>query len=120
MAKLTKLKKLTIFRGEIDTLECFAASPISQSLEELTLQSHHFPPSELSNLYGLHRLQSLRLMCCFSPCLDAATIARMSPPTPVLPALTFLIIQWRNADDGWEEVERRGASYEWMQQRLTQ
>ena len=46
-AKLTKLKKLTISEMALETLQCFASGPITQSLEELMLDHLALPPSEV-------------------------------------------------------------------------
>ena len=81
-AKLTSIKKLTIDRG-IDTLECFAAGPITQALEELTLGYLKLPPSEILLLYGLRHLRTLDLQWhSFDPCLNDTTIALLSPHSP--------------------------------------
>ena len=121
-AKLTKLRKLEICRGELDTLMCFAAGPITQSLEDLIIQNLELtlPPAEISHLYALRRLSHLILNCCFSSAVDAETCDSLSPPTPVLPALANLFLRWRNPDRSCEEVLRRDASFEWMQRRLAQ
>ena len=117
-AKLA-IKKLTIDGGLLETLQCFSAGPITQSLEDLTIKDLELPPSELVHLYNLHRLRTLRLDCCFSPPLDDDMIASLVPPTPVLPALTMLF--HRGMDDGQcDYVEQQGSSFEWMQQRRTQ
>ena len=113
-AKLA-LKKLTIRRGEIDTLQCFATGPITESLEELTLEQINLPSSEVPHLYALRRLRTLHLNYCFSPRLDGATIDRLSPPTSLLPALTEL---WEHRAEGY--VERHGPSFEGLQQRRVQ
>ena len=113
-AKLA-LKTLTIRRGEIDTLRCFASGPITQSLQELTSRDVFvLPPSELPHLYSLRRLRILRLLNCFSPRLSDATIASLSPPTRLLPSLTSL-----SESHVLDKVERRGLSWEWLQERLT-
>ena len=57
-AKLT-IKTLTICRGAIDSLACFAAGPITQSLEKLTLEELLLPPSEISHLCNLRHLRTL-------------------------------------------------------------
>ena len=112
------LKQLTIRRCEsLETLACFATGPITQSLEVLTLEEVYLPPSELSHLYALGRLRTLRLACSLSLRLSAATLASLSPPTPLLPSLTLLCYQWRMVEDS---VDRRGPSFEWMQARLLQ
>ena len=124
--KLTKIKKLKLRGRKIkQTLECFATGPVTESLQELTLEHLDLPPSELSHLSALRRLRTLRLISCSFPRRRDATIDSLSPPTRLLPALTELFVQWRVADDEygdveWEYRQRRGASYEWMQQRLTQ
>ena len=108
-AKLTKLEKLTIRRGAIESL---------QSLEELAIQHTNLPPSELSHLYALRRLRALRLDGCFSNDPDDATLASLSPPTSILPALTELfhpcLSSW------WDRRARQGPSFEWMQSRMVQ
>ena len=114
-ANLTRIKKLRIGQGlgrRIETLRCFASGPIMQSLEDLTLCGLDLPPSDLSHLYGLRRLRSLALDCCFYPRLSEATIDSLSPPTSLLPALTKLIDQWRITEGS---QERQGPSFEWMQ-----
>ena len=115
-AELT-LKKLTIRAGELESLQCFAAGPITQSLEELTLREINVPPSEVRQLYSLRRLRTLHLYYCFSPRLDAAVVDVVSPPTSQLPALTKLVYQWQISED---TQVRKGPSFEWMQARLTQ
>ena len=119
-AKLTKLKKLTICRGDVRTLQCFAAGPIMQPLEELAIELLAVPPSELPHLYHLRRLHTLRLNNCFCPRLDDATIDQLFPPTALLPALTELFHSSRNANDEWNSQKRQGPSFEWMQSRLRQ
>ena len=116
-AKLA-LKKLTIRGGELDTLASFASGPITQSLEELTLDEQDFSPSEVSHLYALRRLRSVHLRCCFHPRLDDSLIDNLCPPTPLLPSLTNFGHAWRS--DGGGNRKRQGPSFEWMQQRLTQ
>ena len=110
-AKLT-IKKLTVRGDELDTLQCFAAGPITHSLEELCVYTVELPPAELTHLYGLRRLRTLDLLCCFTSHLDVAMIDRISPPTPLLPALKEL---YHNR----QSVERHDPSFEWMQQRRT-
>ena len=117
LAKLTRLRKLTIHRGDLTSLECFKAGAITQSLEELAIEELDLPPSEVSYLYGLSRLRTLRVDGCFYPSLDDATIDSVSPPTPILPALTSLWYHRTLANGPWGTVERTGRSYEWMQQR---
>ena len=99
--------------GGLEMLRCFAEGPITQSLEELSLEQIDLPSSEIVHLYNLRRLRTLRLDGCFSPHLAA----EMSPPTPHLPALTSLVHGPR-----WSRryKEQQGPSFEWMQQRLTQ
>ena len=115
--KLTRIKKLSIGRGEIDTLRCFEVGPITESLQELILQGVDLPPSELCHLYGLRRLRSLHLDRCFSARLDGAMIDRLSPPSPRIPSLIQLTFSFQNADGKWDSRVRHGASFEWMQQR---
>ena len=115
-ARLTRLKTLTIRGGELNTLKCFAAGPITQSLEKLIIDDYALPPIAVNHLYALRRLRTLDLRRCFQPHLDSATIASLSPPTPLLPALTTLFHGKRGTRDF---VERKGASFEWMQQRMT-
>ena len=114
------IKQLTIRGGDLDTLQCFATGPITQSLVELTIEFLKLPPSELPHLYGLRRLQTLRLDDCFSSRLDDALLDQLSPPAALLPALTELSHSRENADGQWVLIERRGASFEWMQSRLMQ
>ena len=57
----------------MDTLQCFASGPITQSLEELAIGGAQLPPSELSHLFALRRLRTLHLHFCFSPHLDDDT-----------------------------------------------
>ena len=116
-----RIKKLAMGRG-IDTLQCFASGPITQSLEELALELLDFPPSEVLHLYALRRLRTLRLDQCFSSPLTDAAIDSLTPPTSLLPSLTELRHAWVGSDDYDGEdgglVERHGPSFEWMQQRL--
>ena len=114
-SKLTQLFKLTLRRGEgMDTLACFAAGPITESLEELTLEELALPPSEVSHMYALRHLRSLWLNCCFSSPLDEATIDSFTPPTAILPALEELVHIWNGGEKEYEDVERRGPSLEWI------
>ena len=117
-AKLT-IKNLTIRGGGIKTLQCFVAGPITQSLEELTLESLALPPSELHHLYGLRRLRTLHLDG-YSTRLDDTTLDSLSPPTSLLPALTEMRENWLSAYGDRNSRVRQGPSFEWMQQRLTQ
>ena len=111
--KLPMIRKLSIdSRGRLETLRCFAAGPITQSLEDLTIRGE-LPPSELSHLSGLRRLRTLHLEHRFSSRLDDATIDSVSPPTPLLPALTKFFYQWCAGE--WDSQQRRGPSFEWMQ-----
>ena len=113
-----RIQKLTLCRGDIDTLRCFASGPITETLVDLTLDDIDLPLSELSHLYALRRLRTLDIRC---PRLDDGTLARLSPPSSLLPSLTQLIHQWRTANGEWgHQVQRKGPSYEWMQQRRTQ
>ena len=120
-AELT-IKKLKIWRGELENLQCFAVGPITQSLEELALDGVSVPLSDLSHLYALRRLRTLELLRCFSSPsrLDEATLTSLSPPTALFPALTSLTHWWPTGDYGFDEFERQGPSFEWMQARLTQ
>ena len=119
-AKLT-IKKLRLFVcGKIGSLQCFAAGPITHSLEQLSMCDITLPPSELSHLYALGRLQTLDLHCCFHPRLDEATIDTLLPPTPLFPALVKFTHAWRNSDGVADSRKRQGSSFEWMQLRLTQ
>ena len=117
-AKLT-IKKLTIHRSEMVTLQCFETGPITQSLKELVIHDCSFPLSEVSHLYALRRLRTLRLNECFLWRLAASTIDSLSPPTPILPALTTLFHRGPGEHQS-DSIERSGPSFEWMQQRLTQ
>ena len=119
LTNLPSIQKLTIGGSEIATLTCFAAGPITRSLEDLTIHEINLPPSELAHLSALRRLRTLSLVRCFSPRLHTAAIANLYPPTPLLPALTTLKCRYR-INGRFEEVERRGSSFEWMQQRQTQ
>ena len=110
------LKRLTICREELDTLRCFAAGPIIQSLEELTLQSLNLPSSEISHLYGLRLLRTLHFDRCFFSRLPDDTLASFSPPSALLPALTELRHTWirgcprktsTSAPTAWIGVARR-------------
>ena len=115
-----KLKQLTISVGDLESLQCFAAGRITESLEALTIEGHAPPPSELAHLSALRRLRTLFLISGWAPRLDEATIASLSPPTPRLPALTALIQQWRSTNDEWAIRECHGASFEWLQERRLQ
>ena len=90
--------------------------PITQSLEELAMHFLKLPPAEVSHLSALRRLRTLRLDWCFSPILDVTTLATLSPPAPLLPALTSLFIR----EDHDLERKLQGPSFDWMQQRRTQ
>ena len=116
-AKLS-IKKLSIRGAELETLQCFAEGPITLSLEELTLRDLELPQLELSHLYGLRRLRTLHLDKCISPRLDDATFESLSPPTAFLPTLTKLV-HHRSHLPG-DLFESQAASFEWMQQRMTQ
>ena len=111
LSKLTNLKRLTIRGGQLETLQCFATGPITQSLQQLTIRDLQLPPSEVSHLYALHRLRTLYLIYCFGSPLNAATLARISAPTRLLPALTELRHGWRSAGKN-NDVHRRGRSFE--------
>ena len=115
--KLT-IKTLTIRRCALETLRCFAAGPITHTLESLRLESlAGVPPCEVAHLSSLRRLRTLHLAHPFSPPLDDATMLSLAPPTPLLPALTCL----KYLPSGYEStVERTGPAHEWMQQRATQ
>ena len=119
-AQLTRINKLTIRGRALDTLRCFAEGPITQSLEELTINGGTLQPGEVSHLYALRRLCTVVLNHCFSARLGDATIDGLSPPTPLLPSLTSLRHVWRTADHNWEDRKRRGPSFVWMQARRTQ
>ena len=114
------LKKLTIRGGELETLACFSADPITESLEELFISDLNLPPSELSHLYVLRRLRSLSLDRCFSSLLPDAILDSLSPPTPILPSLTLLFHQWQMPGKKRQSAHRHGPSFEWMQLRRTQ
>ena len=105
------VKKLTIGRGSVETLSCFAGGPITQTLEELTIESLDrglkLPPSELLHLYNLRSLRTLHLNNCFFPRLSDDAIGRLSPPTALLPALTMFIYQWQRTHC----LERKGPAY---------
>ena len=79
-AKLT-IKKLTIRMGRLDTLQCFAAGPITQSLEELALEYLDLPSFEVSHLYGLRRLRTLHLQLLRSA--PGRCVARLPLPSHV-------------------------------------
>ena len=111
------LKSLAIRGEKIESLQCFTAGPITQSLEVLRIEE---PPSELSHLHGLRRLRTLRLDQCLPSRLDIATLHSLSPPTPMLPALTHLFLEWWTENEQFDSGERHGPSFEWMQQRLSQ
>ena len=116
------LRKLTVRRGvaELQTLQCFAAGPITQSLEELSLRGFALPLTELAHLSGLRRLRTLHLAMGSSRLPDA-TIDSLSPPTPLLPTLTELLHEGRDViPHQWVCRKRQGPSFEWMQQRMTQ
>ena len=115
-AKLTNLKKLTIRRGEVETLQCFATGPITQSLDELSLESLNLPPFEVVHLYSLRGLRTLHLDDCFSPPLGDAMLDSLSPPSSFLPALTELFQQWLILNEEWTSVKRQGPSFEWMKE----
>ena len=115
-AKLTLLKKLTIRFGRLETLRHFAEGPITQSLEALTLAELDLPPSEASHLFGLRRLRTLQLVYCFSSRLDDTTIDELSPPTPLLPALTDLFNLWKITPRKCDHVRCQGPSFESIQQ----
>ena len=90
-------------------------------LAELSVFGLSLPSSELPHLYALRRLRSLCLYDYSSSRVSDAALARFVPPTPRLPALTDLLY---HHDVGGlcltlVSVKRRGASFEWMQQRLT-
>ena len=119
-AKLTRIKKLTLdSAARIESLQFLVSGPITHTLEELCMYKLFLPPSEVSHLYGLRRLRSLDSDCGFDPPLGDAAVDSLSPPTPLLPALTSSVHQWR-IGDGLQNVRRQGPSYEWMQARRTQ
>ena len=113
------LRKLTILRGTLETLQCFAVGPIAQALEELSIEGASLPLSELPHLYALRRLRTLALDCCFVSRLDDATLVDLTPPTAHFPSLVKLFHQWRTEDGRWDKIQRQGSSFEWMQQRRT-
>ena len=112
------LRILTIRGRVIETLRFLAEGPITQSLEELSIQCIVLPPAEISHLYALGRLRTLRLNWEVCSRLADATITSMSPPTALLPALT-LFHHWQTASGESIVIERKGVSFEWMQQRRT-
>ena len=114
------LRKFWIDAGDLESLQCFAAGPITETLEELTLDTLDLPPSEVSHLYGLRRLRALHLDCCFSSRMDDATIDSLFPPTPLLPALTEFRHIWQISDNQCDHCEQQGPSFRWMQDRCTQ
>ena len=87
LAKLT-LRKLSILRGTLETLQCFAVGPIAQSLEELSIEHVTLAQYEIPCLYALRCLRTLS--CCFTSPLDDSTLADLTPPTAFLPSLTKL------------------------------
>ena len=111
-ANLPSIKQLSMDQG-IQTLRCFAAGPITHSLEELSIGEVWL--SELAHLCCLRRLRTLHLR---RPCLDGAAVASLFPPTPLLPALTKLSRSSLRGDGQWDHREWQGPSYEWMQARL--
>ena len=119
-AKLTRIKKLTMTEGALESLECFAAGPITESLEELIIRevthsaAHPFemPASELSHLYNLRRLRILDLSGCFASQLAPIAMAKLSPPTPVLPALTTLNVRGRDAPNQFASAKPQGLSFQ--------
>ena len=119
-SKLTKLQKLTVHGGDIETLQFFAAGSITQSLGELTLEDFELPPSGVSHLSALRRLHTLEINWSFFSRLHDASLDTLTPPTPLLPALTKLLHSWRDEDGKQHSREWQGASFEWMRQRLTQ
>ena len=116
-AKL-RIRKLWMRGSAVKTLRCFAEGPITESLEELTLECRDLPPSEFSHLYALRRLLILQLDESFTSRLDDASIDTLTPPTALLPSLTGLVYRHAWCPEG--PVKRHGPSAEWMQQRMTQ
>ena len=111
------LRKITVDRGAVESLRCFASGPITQSLESLSIENIFLPPADVAHLYALRRLRTLRLDRCFSPRLNTVTLNSLTPPTALLPALTEL----SHRGQGQKKPDvRKGASFEWMQARLTQ
>ena len=109
------LKKLKSGRGEnLESLRCFAESPITESLEELTIEYLAAPASELVHLSALRRLRKLQLDFCQATRLDDVTLDSFFPPTPRIPTLTSM------SHHGVRLRERQGPSFESMQQRQTQ
>ena len=128
-AKL-RIKKLSIHKGHMRMLHCFATGLITQSLEELRMTGMDLDPSEITDLYALRRLRTLDFDQAFSPALDYPTIDSLSPLIPLLPSLTKFSIAWQSSYDddsnawvSWKDdakyvaVNREGPSFEWMQQR---
>ena len=116
--KLTRIRKLMIFLEDGETLQCFTAGPITQSLEELSIQGFELPPSEITNLYALRHLRTLDLDESFSPRLDAGMLDSHSPPTAHFPSLIHFRCLCADAVGG--AADRRGPSFEWMQARVMQ
>ena len=82
-AELTKLKKLTLYRGP-ETLQCFTAGPITQSLEELILPAGSAAVRDCPSVRSPPSPDDQ----AFSPAMDSATIDRLSPPTSLFSSLT--------------------------------
>ena len=111
------MTKLTIRRGAIDTLQCFAAETIAQSLQELILEDFALTPSEVSHLSALRRLHTLEINWSFFSRLHDASLDTLTPPTPLLPSLTKLLHSWRSEDGKQHSRQWQGPSFEWIQQR---
>ena len=80
-------------KWDFRTLEYFRQSPMTESLEELSMECLRLPSSELAHLHALRRLRTLHLDRCFHPRLSDATIDGLSPPSAATRA--HRIILWR-------------------------
>ena len=101
-------------------MACFAAGPITESLEELTIRQTNLSPSELAHLHSLRHLRTLHLYQYRSLRLDDAILATLVPPTPLLPSLTALFDHFRDARGFWDFRQHLGPSLHWMHERRAQ